>query len=137
MKFYKNGDLVWQGCLKIPYTLTKDGKKIVDSIYRDRVEDEYTQAGYTPYYTQQDVSQGNYTVVGSPTISSDWVASGFSSSNYLSKSLNFSTANSWEVEINFTTPSYNVNNERILDRENDGSGETQSRIALLTTGYTC
>ena len=80
-KIYVDGNLVYQPCLKIPYTLTKDGKKIVDNVYRSRVEDEYGQAGYTPYYTLQQELGDNYTVVGSPTISADGIASGFSSSN--------------------------------------------------------
>ena len=74
-KIYVDGNLVYQPCLKIPYTQTKDGKKIVDSQYRFRVEDEYTQAGFTPYYTLDTESRGNYTVVGSPTIGSNFVAS--------------------------------------------------------------
>ena len=80
---YADGDLVTQPCLKIPYTQTKDGKKIVDYSYKLRVKDEYGQAGFTPYYTLDTMDRTNYTVVGSPTISSDFVASGFSSSNYL------------------------------------------------------
>ena len=84
-KIYVDGNLVYQPCLKIPYTLSKDGNKIVDNFYRPRVEDEYTQAGYTPYYTLQQELGDNYTVVGSPTISANGIASGFSSSNYLKK----------------------------------------------------
>ena len=106
-KIYVDGNLVYQPCLKIPYTQTKDGKKIVDSNYRDRVEDEYTQAGYTPYYTLDTESRGNYTVVGSPTISSDFVASGFSSSNYLTKSLTISEDN-YTLDIDFTINTINV-----------------------------
>ena len=64
-KVYVDGDLVYQPCLKIPYTQTSDGKKIVDSYYRSRVEDEYTQAGYTPYYTLSDT---DYTL---PTVEED------------------------------------------------------------------
>ena len=79
VEFKINDTIVWQPCLKIPYTQTKDGKKIVDYNYRSRVKDEHTQAGYTLYYTLNTENRGNYTVVGSPTISSDFVASGFSS----------------------------------------------------------
>lgn len=50
-KIYVDGNLVYQPCLKIPYTESKTGSKIVDSIYRNRVSDMYSQYGYAPYYT--------------------------------------------------------------------------------------
>ena len=50
-KVYANGDLVYQPCLKIPYTESKTGSKIVNSIYRDRVNDMAEQFGFAPYYT--------------------------------------------------------------------------------------
>ena len=53
-KIYVDGDLVSQPCLKIPYTESKTGSKIVDSIYRDRVNDMAEQFGYAPYYTLSD-----------------------------------------------------------------------------------
>ena len=53
-KVYVDGDLVYQPLLKIPYTESKTGSKIVDSIYRDRVTDMYEQYGYAPYYTLSD-----------------------------------------------------------------------------------
>lgn len=53
-KIYADGDLVYQPCLKIPYTLSKTGSKIVDSYYRSRVSDMYDQFGYAPYYTLSD-----------------------------------------------------------------------------------
>lgn len=60
-KVYVDGDLVYQPCLKIPFTLSKTGAKIVDSIYRDRVTDMYEQYGYAPYYTL-DTTNSNYTI---------------------------------------------------------------------------
>ena len=69
-KIYVDGNLVYQPCLKIPYTQTKDGKKIVDSIYRDRVEDEYGQAGFTPYYTLSDIDYTMATVKESAIVDS-------------------------------------------------------------------
>jgi hypothetical protein len=60
-KIYVDGNLVYQPCLKIPYTLSKTGSKIVDSIYRDRVTDMYEQFGYAPYYTL-DTTNSNYTI---------------------------------------------------------------------------
>jgi hypothetical protein len=53
-KYYANGNLVYQPCLKIPYTESKTGSKIVDSIYRDRVNDMAEQFGYANYYTLSD-----------------------------------------------------------------------------------
>ena len=42
---------------------------------------------------------GKFTIVGSPTITNDGVASGFSNGNYLitTSNINFSTASSWEI----------------------------------------
>ena len=70
LKIYVNGDLAWQPCLKIPYTQTKDGKKIVDYNYKSRVEDEYTQAGFTPYYTLSDTDYTMATVKESAIVDS-------------------------------------------------------------------
>lgn len=54
LKIYVDGNLVYQPCLKIPYTESKTGSKIVQSVYRDRVADMYEQFGYAPYYTLSD-----------------------------------------------------------------------------------
>lgn len=83
LKVYVDGQLVYQPGLKIPYTQTKDGKKIVDDIYRNRVEDEYVQAGYTPYYTLNTSNPKNFVVHGSLTVSDNWVVSGFSAGNFI------------------------------------------------------
>ena len=58
-KVYVDGNLVYQPCLKIPYTLSKTGSKIVNSVYRDRVSDMYEQFGYALYYTLSDT---NFTI---------------------------------------------------------------------------
>lgn len=50
-RIYVEGSLIYQPCLKIPYTQSKTGSKIVDVAYRDRVQDMYEQFGYAPYYT--------------------------------------------------------------------------------------
>ena len=47
---YIDGNLVYQPCLKIPYTKAKTGSKIVDIAYRLRVEDCYNQYGAGNYY---------------------------------------------------------------------------------------
>ena len=53
-KIYVDGNLVYQPCLKIPYTESKTGSKIVGVNYRERVKDMYKQFGYAPYYTLSD-----------------------------------------------------------------------------------
>ena len=55
-KIYVDGNLVYQPCLKIPYTESKTGSKIVDVAYRDRVIDLYEQEGQAGYYT---IDEGN------------------------------------------------------------------------------
>ena len=47
---YIDGNLVYQPCLKIPYTKAKTGSKIVDISYKLRVEDCYNQYGAGNYY---------------------------------------------------------------------------------------
>ena len=61
IQVYINGNLVYQPCLKIPYTLSKTGSKIVDAAYRDRVQDMYEQYGYAPYYTIDEENE-NFTL---------------------------------------------------------------------------
>ena len=56
-----NCNLVYQPCLKIPYTLSKTGSKIVDAAYRDRVQDVYEQYGTAMYYTLDEENQ-NFTL---------------------------------------------------------------------------
>lgn len=143
-KIYIDGQLVYQPCFKIPYTLSDKGSKIVPAYARDRVQDVYEQYGNEySYYTIDEENKnftlpigndydnsarpslenlgerGNeklatslmyetgkvsndekgfnqlakmnkstfdlskFTVVGSPTITSDGIVSGFSSSNYV------------------------------------------------------
>lgn len=81
-KIYVDGNLVYQPCLKIPYTESKTGSKIVDEIYRNRVIDLYEQEGQAAYYTIQEDTKENFTVVGNPIIT-DRIASGFSYENYI------------------------------------------------------
>ncbi|MCR4881836.1 MAG: hypothetical protein K6A44_07795 [bacterium] len=54
IRLYINGNLIWQPCMKIPYTQSKTGSKIVEAAYRTRVNDMYNQLGYAPYYTLSD-----------------------------------------------------------------------------------
>ena len=53
-KIYVDGNLVYQPTLRIPYTQSKTGSKIVDAVYRDRVQSMYAQFGYADYYTLSD-----------------------------------------------------------------------------------
>ena len=53
-KIYADGDLKYQPMLYIPYTESKTGSKVVDAIYRDRVNDMAKQFGYANYYTLSD-----------------------------------------------------------------------------------
>ena len=61
IQVWVDGDLVYQPCLKIPYTESKTGSKIVDAAYRDRVQDMYEQYGYAPYYTIDEENE-NFTL---------------------------------------------------------------------------
>lgn len=60
-KIYVDGNLVYQPCLKIPYTQSKTGSKIVDVVYRDRVIDLYEQEGQAGYYTIDEENK-NFTL---------------------------------------------------------------------------
>lgn len=150
VKIYVDGSLVYQPCLKIPYTLSNTGSKIVDVAYRERVIDVYNQFGSALYYIIDETNQkaalplgeiygferktsmlapslpigfnaiqdgelygyikglydngatttdNNYTLVGSPTISSKGIASGFGvESNYL-LTPQFSFTTPFEIKI--------------------------------------
>lgn len=97
-RVYVNGKLVYQPCLRIPYTLTKDGKKIVEYQHRHRVEDEYKQAGFTPYYMLNTIERANFANFGDVSIDTDWVASGFDANSYLERSTDFSITNELRIK---------------------------------------
>lgn len=61
VRIYVNGNLVYQPCLKIPYTSSKTGSKVVDSVYRDRVNDCAEQFGQANYYTLDEINN-NFTL---------------------------------------------------------------------------
>ena len=69
-KVYVDDQLVYQPCLKIPYTQSKTGSKIVDGVYRDRVQDMYEQYGYTHYCTLGDTDFTLATCKGSDVVES-------------------------------------------------------------------
>ena len=60
-KIYVDGNLIYQPCLKIPYTESKTGSKIVDVTYRDRIKDAYEQQGQAIYYTIDEENK-NFTL---------------------------------------------------------------------------
>ena len=61
LKIYVDGALIYQGCMKIPYNESKTGSKVVNAVYRDRVNDMTQQFGYAPYYTL-DEGNKNFTL---------------------------------------------------------------------------
>lgn len=118
-KIYIDGNLVYQPCLKIPYTESKTGSKVVDSVYRSRVNDMAQQFGYAPYYILQEDKVPNYIVMGSPTISSDYIASGFSNSNYLKTTSITLGSGDFDIyaPVKFTSALSNYTNGRILTQD--------------------
>lgn len=62
-KIYVDGNLVYQPCLKIPYTLG-NGSKVVNSYYRNRIEDAYNYQSYVRYHTLKEGT--NYTLPTPP-----------------------------------------------------------------------
>lgn len=131
-RIYVDGDLVYQPCLKIPYIQSKTGSKIVNSKYLSRVSDMYEQFGYAPYYSLQEGSEPNFVTVGSPTISSDWVASGFSGTSYLTISVPQTTANSIKLTGKFKTGNMSATLECLL------TGNANYKfMLLLVSGNLC
>ena len=103
-KIYVNGSLVYQPLLRIPYTITSEGKKITSNNRLSRIEDQYVQAGYTPYYSLMEEDQVNLAIIGSPIIDSSYMASSFSSSNYLNLPNSFGFKGDWEIVFKLRTP---------------------------------
>ena len=151
-QIYVDGSLVYQPCLKIPYTLSNTGSKIVDVAYRERVIDVYNQFGSANYYIIDETNQkaalplgevygmskqssmlalslptGNTTtkdgelygyikglydkgltitdnsytnITGTLTITDKGVASGFSSSKYITLKP-FAPSGDWEMNVSF------------------------------------
>ena len=60
-KVYVDGSLVYQPCLKIPYTETFEHPNVVDVAYRNRVQDLYEQTGEALFYTLDEQNQ-NFTL---------------------------------------------------------------------------
>lgn len=56
-KIYVDGNLVYQPCLKIPYTEAFEHPNVVDVAYRNRVQDLYEQTGESLFYTIDEQNQ--------------------------------------------------------------------------------
>ena len=139
IEVYSNGSLVYQPCLKIPFTESKTGSKIVNSIYRDRVNDMASQFGYAPYYTLLEEDTGRYTVVGSPTISSDFVASGLDTSNYLYITPEQKSYNNLIINFNYVySASGNINAYGTIGNfyqiYNNGTGASELKLITYESG---
>lgn len=61
IKVYSDGNLIYQPCLKIPYTETFEHPNVVDVAYRNRVQDLYEQTGEALFYTIDEQNQ-NFTL---------------------------------------------------------------------------
>lgn len=61
IKIYVDGNLIYQPCLKIPYTETFEHPNVVDVAYRNRVQDLYEQTGEALFYTLDEQNQ-NFTL---------------------------------------------------------------------------
>ena len=101
LKIYVDGFLVYQPYIKIPYTESKTGSKIVDSYYKDVVLYTYRQFGSANYYTLQIENEPNFDTVGALTISNDYVVTGFSNSKYISAPFNIANK-SWKMVFSYT-----------------------------------
>ena len=75
-----------------------------------------------------DFDKSKFTVVGSPTITNDGVASGFSSSNYIETSTSTNSQNSWSVVGKFKTTNLNTLETLFL---NYMGGVTQNRVEVF------
>lgn len=62
VKVRRDGNLIYQACLKIPYTEGFNGEKIANVAYRDRVQDAYNQGFTNALYFTLDEVNGNYTL---------------------------------------------------------------------------
>lgn len=60
-KIYGDGNLIYQPCLKIPYTEAFEHSKVVGVAYRNRVQDLYEQTGEALFYTLDEQNQ-NFTL---------------------------------------------------------------------------
>lgn len=67
----------------------------------------------------------NYTVVGNPTISNDFIASGFSDNDYITTESPFiENMESFEIGTHFTLNALNISNQGLLDTKNADEGRT-------------
>ena len=57
LRVYKNDQLIYQSCLRVPYINSFDDKKMVDFLYESRVADTYEQFGQAPYVILNDTDK--------------------------------------------------------------------------------
>lgn len=108
--------------LPIASTTTLGGVKVGDNL-------SISEDG-TLIYGKEVFDQSKYTVIGSPTITSEGIASGFDVNNYLTIPLpNLAAANSWEIHGKFTTgPNLSDNT---LGQEAIFGSDTNNQIVQL------
>lgn len=81
------------------------------------------------------VVEPNYTVVGSPTVSDNGDATGFSDSNYLTIQNYLTPAmNRFTLITSFTTTNNTISNQGIFDSGVEASGGTNIRLTITDTG---
>ena len=126
----------------LSYAESKGYVQIGEYAYKEAVAGSHY--GYQDFYSKcieeynnpnntLEIIKNNYTVVGTPTITSDGIASGFSASNYLSETLDFSNASTWEIQIPFTTGSDITTKQRFFDRY----GAAQNLIIAIVQNSQC
>ena len=134
---YINGDLAYQPCLKIPYTLSKTGSKIVDVAYRDRVQDMYEQYGYAPYYTIDEENENFTLPMGEiyGMIAQNKTFDGFSlfDTKLTDRILTGDEALSWALQGSLVTMTYPDAVNRIKELYTAGTDTTYRGISCKKT----
>lgn len=83
-------------------------------------------------YAHSTFDLSKFEVVGSPTITEDGIASGFSNLNYLKTAYELDTSKKWEMKIKFKTPSGTLSYSKGLFQIN---GDINNNNLQLTTAY--
>ncbi len=101
VKVIVDGHLVYAPCLKIPYTLSETGSKIVDGKYRGRLKDLFKLEGYAPYYSIS--SNYPFKIIGNPLITTT-TASNFTADDFLYKVIQVKDAKNYEINFKSSCP---------------------------------
>lgn len=128
LKIYTNDNLTYQPCLRVPYTESKTGSKIVDVAYRNRVQDVYEQFGAAPYYTldetnnnftlpmgeiygmKADTNLNNLSDIGKKVIDGQWINSSMQLSSAIAKG-------NYTIDLSEYLPNDNYNYEILITCE--------------------